>query len=370
MAKTQILVVEDEVIVAEDIRRSLQNMGYSVPVTVSRGEDAIKKAAENNPDLVLMDIVIQGEMDGIQTAEQICSRFNIPVVYLTAFSDKKTLERAKITEPFGYVIKPFKERELNITIEIALYKHRMEEKLRESREWFTTTLKSISDAVIATDPGGCVKFMNPVAQSMTGWAPEEAYSKPLRDVFNIMSEKGNKKSGEGTAGNRTLLIARSMARIPLEINSDPIRNEKGEITGIVTVFRDITERKKDEGKIAGLKDFYECVLESIVTGVWVTDKNDIITYANKGAGIIFAQKVAGMNVLKDFPEFFRPYYLKARETMQQFYYEAVPPGGSQRYCSGWLIPRIKDGSFNGMICTVESIPGHEVAEQGGKGLFL
>lgn len=364
MAETQILVVEDEVIIAEDIRRSLQNMGYSVPVTASSGEDAIKKAGENNPDLVLMDIVIHGEMDGIQTAEHIRSRFNIPVVYLTAYSDKKTLERAKITEPFGYIIKPFKERELNINIEIALYKHRMERKLRESKEWFTTTLKSISDAVIATDSGGCVKFMNPVAQSITGWTLEEAYSKPLRDVFNISSEKAYKKARfNDAAGNRTVLTARNKARIPIEVGSDPIRDDKGEITGIVTVFRDITELRKTEEKIVGLKDFYECVLESIVTGVWVTDKNDVIRYANKGAGAIIAQKVIGVDVLRDFPEFFRPYYLKAKETMQPFYYEAVPFGESQRYCSGWLIPRIKGGSFNGMICTVESIPRHEVAEQ-------
>src|SRR5574341_1670289 len=193
MVKTQILVVEDEAIVAEAIRRKLQKLGYSVPSTASRGEEAIKKVEENNPDIVLMDIVLQGEMDGIEAAEQIRARFNIPIVYLTAYSDIKTLERAKVTEPFGYIIKPFKERELNINIEIALYKHRMERKLKESKEWFTTTLKSISDAVIATDSSGCVKFMNPVAQSMTGWALEEAYGKPLKDIFNIMTEKTRRK---------------------------------------------------------------------------------------------------------------------------------------------------------------------------------
>lgn len=363
MTGTQILVVEDEIIVAEDIRRSLQNMGYNIPVTVSKGEDAIKTAGENNPDLVLMDIVIEGKMDGIQTAEQIRSRYNIPVVYLTAYSDIKTLERAKITEPFGYIIKPFKERELNINIEIALYKHRMEKKLKESKEWFITTLKSISDAVIATDPSGCVKFMNPVAQSMTGWALEEAYGKPLKDIFNIMTEKTRRKvsaGGEGTdiAVNLTVLINRHKNKIPVEVGSDPIRDDKENIIGIVTVFRDITERKKTEDKVAGLKDFYECVLESMVTGVWVTDKDDIIRYANKGMGTVVPQNVIGINVLLNFPEFFRPYYLKAKEKLQPFYYEAVPFGaeGRMNYYSGWLIPRIKDENFNGMICTVESIP--------------
>jgi len=126
MAQIQILVVEDEIIVAEDIRRSLKNLGYNVPSVVSSGEAAIKKAQENNPDLVLMDIMLHGEMDGIAAAGIIRSKFDIPIVYLTAYSDNKILERAKITEPFGYIIKPFNERELAINIEIAIYKHRME----------------------------------------------------------------------------------------------------------------------------------------------------------------------------------------------------------------------------------------------------
>lgn len=131
MAGKKILVVEDETIVAEHIRRSLQNLGYSVPITVSTGEKAIKEAENNKPDLVLMDIVLEDKMDGIEAAMQIRSCFDIPVVYLTAYSDEKILERARITEPFGYVIKPFDERELKINIEIALYKHKMESALRE-----------------------------------------------------------------------------------------------------------------------------------------------------------------------------------------------------------------------------------------------
>src|SRR3989304_5840331 len=116
MAETQILVVEDEAIVAEAIRRKLRKLGYAVPSTASRGEEAIKKVEENNPDLVLMDIVLQGEMDGIEAAEKIRTRFNTPVVYLTAYSDEKTLLRAKITEPFGYIIKPFRNGQLPVGV--------------------------------------------------------------------------------------------------------------------------------------------------------------------------------------------------------------------------------------------------------------
>lgn len=230
MAK--ILVVEDEAIAAEAIRKRLQKLGYAVPSTASRGEEAVKKAEEHMPDLVLMDIVLQGEMDGIEAAEQIHTRFNIPVVYLTAYSDEKTLLRAKITEPFGYIIKPFKERELQIAIEIALFKHEMESKLKEKNEWFSVTLNSISDGVIATDAKGYVLFMNSVAQSFTGWKLEEAQGKSLKEVFNILTDISG-----------TVLIDRRGMRTPIDVTSNTIKDCNGKIIGVAMVFCGIKEGK-------------------------------------------------------------------------------------------------------------------------------
>jgi CheY-like chemotaxis protein len=175
MTDAQILVVEDENIVAKDIQNRLKNMGYQAPAICASGEDAIDKVAQLHPDLVLMDIMLKGQIDGIQAAERIRSLFNIPVIYLTAYSDESTLERAKISEPFGYLLKPFEERELHTTIEMALYKHRMEKKLKESEQWLSTTLKSIGDAVIATDRNGRIAFMNPVAENLTGWTQSDAF---------------------------------------------------------------------------------------------------------------------------------------------------------------------------------------------------
>lgn len=120
MLKIQVLVVEDESIVALDIQNMLGRLGYEVPVVVSSGEVAIEKAAEMHPDLVLMDIRLKEDMGGIEAAEQIRGRFNIPVVYLTAYADDETLQRAKITEPYGHILKPFDERKLHTAIEIAL----------------------------------------------------------------------------------------------------------------------------------------------------------------------------------------------------------------------------------------------------------
>ena len=126
MADARILIVEDENIVAKDIQIRLEKFGYEVPGMASSGEVAIRKAEETQPDLVLMDIMLKGQMTGVEAAEQIRSQLDIPVIYLTAYSDSATLERAKVTEPFGYVLKPFEEKELHTAIEISLYRHRME----------------------------------------------------------------------------------------------------------------------------------------------------------------------------------------------------------------------------------------------------
>lgn len=134
MAKANILIVEDDGIVALDIDRRLKNLGYSVAAIVSSGKEAIKKVKETHPDLVLMDIVLKDEMDGIEAADKIRTQFRVPVVYLTAYADDKLLERAKITEPFGYIIKPFEGRELHSAIEIALYKHKAEGTLQKAHD--------------------------------------------------------------------------------------------------------------------------------------------------------------------------------------------------------------------------------------------
>ncbi len=134
MTATQILIVEDEKIIANDIKYSLQSLGYGVSAIVPSGEKAIESVARTHPDLVLMDIQLKGQLDGVATAEQIRTRFDVPVIYLTAYADESTLQRAKITEPFGYLLKPFEERELHTTIEIALYKHQAEKELKQHRD--------------------------------------------------------------------------------------------------------------------------------------------------------------------------------------------------------------------------------------------
>ena len=123
MTSVKILIVEDELLIANNLARKLTKLGYEIVEIVSSGQDAIQMVGEKQPNLVLMDIVIKGEMDGIEAAAQISKKYGIPVIYLTAYADNETLNRAKDTTPFGYILKPFKDRELQVTIEIALQKH-------------------------------------------------------------------------------------------------------------------------------------------------------------------------------------------------------------------------------------------------------
>lgn len=292
MAKAQILIVEDESIVAKDIQNTLKILGYAVSAVASSGEEAVKKAAETHPDLVLMDIVLGGDMDGVEAAAQIRARFDIPVVYLTAYADDETLQRAKITEPYGYILKPFQERELHTAIEMGLFKHKMERKLKESEQWLATTLKSIGDAVMATDSHGCVTLMNPVAEALTGWKQEDAAGNPLKEVFNIVNEEtgrevedpATKVLREGVVvglANHTVLIAKDGTKRPIDDSGAPIRDDKGNITGVVLVFRDITERRQAEKALATEKERMAVTLRSIGDGVITTDIKGKIVLINK-----------------------------------------------------------------------------------------
>ena len=134
MAQTNVLVVEDESIVSKDIQHSLKKLGYNVVGAAATGEQAVKLAVETQPDIILMDIMLKGEMNGIEAATQIRTETNIPVIFLTAYADESTLNRAKVTQPYGYIIKPFKEIDIHTSIEMALYKHKKEAEVLKERD--------------------------------------------------------------------------------------------------------------------------------------------------------------------------------------------------------------------------------------------
>jgi PAS domain S-box-containing protein len=283
------MIVEDERIVAEDIKLRLESLGYGVTGIAVSGISALRKAKKIKPDLILMDIKLKDESDGIETAVKFRQDFDIPVVYLTSYSDKGTLEKTKKSEPFGYILKPFKDNELKAAIETAIYKHMMEKQLKESKVWLSTILKSISDGVISTDIEGKITFMNTVAENLTGWKEQESTGKPLQNIFQIIKEDDNeeisnitdtilKKEHPFSLTDQVVLVTKVGNHIPIENTGTSIKNEQGGILGIVLVFKDITQRKEAEKQLKILSDVFE---QSVNTAAVLDLKGNIVYVNNK-----------------------------------------------------------------------------------------
>jgi PAS domain S-box-containing protein len=185
MPDTKLLVVEDESIVAMDIKHRAEGLGYSVMSIASSGEEAIEKTKKYKPDLVLMDIVLKGKMDGVEAAQVIREECDIPIVYLTAYSDEKTLGRAKLTGPFGYIIKPFEDRELHSAVEVALYKHQMDSKLRESEEKYRNLFESFPDPILLLDFKGNIVFMNQTLEKIIGIRRKKIIGKSILNLAKM-----------------------------------------------------------------------------------------------------------------------------------------------------------------------------------------
>ena len=250
MGFAKILVVEDERITAKDIKRSLEKAGYYVLAMVATGEDAIKFSEENKPDLVIMDIKLEGEIDGIDAADTIRSKFAIPVIYLTSYSDKSTIERAKTTrpsafilkEPFGFLHKPFEENELYTAIDILLSRNNVENNLKSRDKLLNSLLKNISDGVISVDAEERIKFMNFTAEKLTGWQEEDSIGLKLEEVFPISGLKtdvSDEINLKDIVKGEILLKSKKNVKTQIEGTLTPIKDENGNNDSIIIIFRKI-----------------------------------------------------------------------------------------------------------------------------------
>ncbi len=258
MLNATILVVEDEAIVARDLQRTLGDLGYQVLPTAASYDEAIARASERCPDLVLMDIRLQGQRDGIHAAEMLRQQFRVPVVFLTAYADDLTLERAKKAQPYGYLMKPIGGHELRSTVEVALYRHRIDMRLRERERWVSTTLRSIADTVVSVDAEGRVNFMNAAAEALTGWPAEEALGRSLADARELVDER----TGEPVEPllsrvlrDRRLVRIRDVAMVGRDGTRRPVEGvgapifDGDDLLGAVMVLRDVTEQRQLQRQI-------------------------------------------------------------------------------------------------------------------------
>jgi len=262
----KILVVEDESVVAKELKKRLENLGYSVPASASSGKEAIQKAEKIHPDLILMDVVLKGDMDGIETAE-LLGQYNIPVVYVTAHADEKTLERAKVTGPYGYILKPFNDGELYATLEMALYKHEMEEELRESKKHlqeseqkFRTLFENTVLGIYRTTPTGRILMANPAFVCMLGYSSFEelAHINLEEEEFEpeyprSLFKKRIEREGE-IIGLESVWIRRNSTPLYVRENARAVYDNSGNILYYEGTIEDITDRKKAEEALQSERD--------------------------------------------------------------------------------------------------------------------
>ena len=278
----KILIVEDEPIIALELSERLQQYGYLISGIASNGLEARKKFKENTTDLILLDISLKGDINGIELAEIIRQTSDIPIIYITAFSDQATLAKAKLTQPSGFLLKPFNQRELETTIEISLYKYEMEKKIKENERWLNYTLNGIGDAIITTDKSGIINFANSSAEQIIGLHKEKMIGNPVDSIikfhdavlqlslsntslFEISNEPENYTFSE------TVLINHQNENIFIEFKTKLLRDDFGNLTGCVFVIRDLTAKKIIQAALNKSEERYKAVIEQISEGIIIYD---------------------------------------------------------------------------------------------------
>lgn len=254
MGLKKILVVEDENLVAQDIRYRLEQMGYPSPEIALTGEEAIEKASTVSPDLILMDVILsRGYVDGVDAAEKIRTFLDVPIIYLTASSDAATLDRAKLTAPDGYILKPFQTKELQIAIELTLYKYEVDREILRKDRQLLETLKDMEEGVVAADEFGKVFYMNPAAERLTGWISTDALGQPSSEIVKLtVSNPFREEDPDGLLGfydeDGGLLHGNLESRIGpntevLVVRKSIIPPNQGESIGSVLILRSSEVRK-------------------------------------------------------------------------------------------------------------------------------
>ncbi|MBT3375293.1 MAG: response regulator [Lentisphaerae bacterium] len=289
MSRARILIVEDDPQVEFTLKKMLRDMGHAVVAAASTAEKAVALARSKHPDVICMDIHLEGERDGIEAAGEIVAEMDIPIIYISAYSDAATLERAKKTAPFAYLTKPFRREELRVTIEVTLYKHELDSKLRAQERWMSTTLRSIGEAIISVDDKNCVTLLNARAEALCGYSAKRAHGRPLADVLCLLSLATEEpvdllaQSPAPMAGPQSLMSCvvidtKTGNRTPVDVNVAPIQEDRGAASGSVIVLKDITDRLTYE---QGMKDSLanlKRVLWETVNAIGATiDKRDPYT---------------------------------------------------------------------------------------------
>jgi PAS domain S-box-containing protein len=308
MANGKILIVEDEIVIGMDVMSKLEKLGYKVVDIAASAEDALSKLSELSPDLILVDIFLKGKMDGIDLADKVQKNLNIPVVFLTAYFDQNLIERAKVTSPYGYIIKPFRERELSVIIEIALYKHKMDYELKQKQKeleelnknlekkvkertreilQFKTALEEANYGVIFMDTEDKIFYVNETYAHTLGYQASEMTRKGLFSFYseeqkkNLLQIRDILRKEESFNSIEVLHTRKDGTTFPMLMNGKVLKDLSGKISFLAITAVDITQRKQMENALRQNEEMFREMADFLPAVVFEFNKNLRLTYINK-----------------------------------------------------------------------------------------
>ncbi|MBP7736089.1 MAG: PAS domain S-box protein [Spirochaetes bacterium] len=328
MTQTRILIVEDEAIVGMHIQSTLLKLGYEVCGSAKTGEDAVSMAAELHPDLILMDIVLAGSMDGIEAAKVIKQTLSIPVVYMTGNADVATISRARDTDPHGYILKPVNILHLYSMIDTALHRHKLERRLVESEEKYRFITDKMSDMVWTMDLNMRTTFAGPSIVNTLGFTPEERYAQKVEEqltpesltmIMKRFAVELKRDSEMGIDPERTITMEveyyhKNGSTVWVENKMRAIRDREGRIIGIHGVSRDISERRRAEEALRNSECRFRALVDNLEDFVLIMDQAGVVTFENPITAASLGFSIMGKNafefihpddrerVLKDFKD--------------------------------------------------------------------
>ena len=302
-ARHRVLVAEDDAIMSEAICDRLTDAGYEVVARAESGAVAVEAALALRPDLILMDVRLEGDMDGIRASELINEKMRVPVIYLTGDSDHKTLQRAKAASAYGYVLKPFHIKNLIVAIEVAVDRFEMEQRLEDSQLTYATILGSIAEGVIAVDTQGRVRFMNGVAERLTGWSTREAQLEPLEAILDITDSAGDRPVVALTAGvlaSRTtcslgpdaFVTSCKGIQVPVDGGMSCVVDSLGRVVGASMTLRDVASARKAESDLRTMAEQLRAVVDTAVDGVLMFDAAGTVLMGNPACERLFGYSSA------------------------------------------------------------------------------
>ncbi|MFW6365366.1 MAG: ATP-binding protein [Spirochaetota bacterium] len=372
---TNILIVEDEMLIAHEIRNALNKYGYAVSGIVESGEKAVEAALSGKPDCILMDITLAGEMDGIEAAQQIQLSADIPFIFLTSSADLETLDRAKKIEPYGYINKPVSDNEIFSNLETALYKFNAEQNMKRSQRWLSAMLNSIGEGIISVDIDGMITYVNGIAERMTGYSQTEALGMHKNNIILLTPSYETSSLPVSSASRDTNFVflqdyrirSKNREETPVDINCAPVFDENDELTGNIYSIRNIAERKKREETTQRAAEEWRVTFDSISDSIFLVNFEGEVIRCNKAAAGVLQKEyddIIGINLNNLFGPIGSYMYKCFGDIKESLQTRVFEQRIGSRWFSGKFDPiRSEEHGFNGAVIILSDITDKKQSQE-------